>query len=172
MSAGLQQTTNVYRTSTDNKCLQDFNRQEMSSGLQLTTNVCRTSTDNKCLQDFSFSFRSRWLGKAHTRSAPSLSSLPKVALETVPIYRTSTDNKCLQDFNRQQMSTGLQLTTNVYRTSTDNKCLQDFNRQQMSAGLQQTTNVCRTSQPLPHVITSTNDAPDTTLSSASRSRYI
>ena len=26
------------------------------------------------------------LGKAHTRSAPSLSSLPKVALETVPIF--------------------------------------------------------------------------------------
>ena len=26
------------------------------------------------------------LGKAHTRSVPSLSSLPKVALETVPIY--------------------------------------------------------------------------------------
>ena len=26
------------------------------------------------------------LGKAHTRSAPSLSSLPKVAIETVPIF--------------------------------------------------------------------------------------
>ena len=26
------------------------------------------------------------LGKAHTRSAPSLSSLPKVGLETVPIF--------------------------------------------------------------------------------------
>ena len=26
------------------------------------------------------------LGKAHTRSAPSLSSLPKVALKTVPIF--------------------------------------------------------------------------------------
>ena len=26
------------------------------------------------------------LGKAHTRSAPSLSSLPKVALETVPVF--------------------------------------------------------------------------------------
>ena len=26
------------------------------------------------------------LGKTHTRSAPSLSSLPKVALETVPIF--------------------------------------------------------------------------------------
>ena len=25
-------------------------------------------------------------GKAHTRSAPSLSSLPKVSLETVPIF--------------------------------------------------------------------------------------
>ena len=45
--------------------------------------------------NFSFSFSSVSvsaqdgivaLGKAHTRSAPSLSSLPKVALETVPIF--------------------------------------------------------------------------------------
>ena len=42
-----------------------------------------------------FSFSARWhrsLGKAHTRSAPSLSSLPKVALETVPMFvRLNTD---------------------------------------------------------------------------------
>ena len=34
------------------------------------------------------------LGKAHTRSAPSLSSLPKVALETVPIFAWLNTDRC------------------------------------------------------------------------------
>ena len=33
------------------------------------------------------------LGKAHTRSAPSLSSLPKLALETVPIFAWLNTNR-------------------------------------------------------------------------------
>ena len=40
--------------------------------------------------EFQFQFQLKManvaLGKAHTRSTPSLSSLPKVALETVPIF--------------------------------------------------------------------------------------
>ena len=34
------------------------------------------------------------LGKAHTRSAPSLSSLPKVALETVPVFAWLNTDRC------------------------------------------------------------------------------
>ena len=56
-------------------------------GMMILNLVCVTLTLN---QPVSVSVSAQdgivALGKAHTRSAPSLSSLPKVALETVPIF--------------------------------------------------------------------------------------
>ena len=60
------------------------------------------------------------LGKAHTRSAPSLSSLPKVALETVPIFVwLNTDRSRLWRVERRPLplSTSLSFTRSMLSCS-------------------------------------------------------